>query len=172
VITVGQRFCAQAGPELGLIKFLSHLNGNVEVATLNSKIESSGGVLNELKSDLRVTLLLKIRNDRLADQARVSNNMKHLFIIALDECQLKSVFRGVNLKDTRLGGSVKAVNVTTLNLDQVDSLVKSSNNAVIAIKQSVLDMVKSGIKQNASIVPSSALDANSLVQGANLLEGL
>jgi hypothetical protein len=98
--------------------------------------------------------------------------MKHLFIIALDECQLKSVFRGINLKDTRLGGSVKAVNVTTLNLDQVDSLVKSSNNTVIAIEQSVLDMVKSGIKQNASIVPSSALDANSLMQGANLLEGL
>ena len=89
--------------------------------------------------------------------------MKHLLIVALDKGQLKSVFRRVNLENAGLGSSVKAVHIAALDLDQIDSLVEGSDNAVVTVQESVLDMVQSRVEQNTSIVPSSALDTNRLM---------
>ena len=63
VVAVSQRFGTEAGPELRLVKFLGHLNGNIKVTTLNGKVETSGRVLDELEGDFGVPLFLEIRDN-------------------------------------------------------------------------------------------------------------
>ena len=49
-------------------------------------------------------------------------------------------------------------------------MIKSSDNAVVAIEKSIFDVVQSGVEKNPRIIPSSALDSNSLVKCADLLK--
>ncbi|KAI6755905.1 hypothetical protein HG531_005011 [Fusarium graminearum] len=171
-VTSGKCFRTKTGPELGLVKFLRHLNSDIKVTALNSKVETSGGVLDKLEGDFGVALLLQIGNNGLANKTGVSNNVKHFLIVALDQSQLESVFCRINLEDAGLRSSIKAVHIAALDLDQVDGLIKGTDDTVIAVQKSVLDMVESRVQQNACIIPSSALDTNSLVESADLLKSL
>lgn len=134
MVAVCQGFGSQSAPELGSINFFGRLNSNVQVAALDGQFKSSLRILNELQSDFRIALLLEIGNDTLTNQAGRFDEMKHFIVVPLHQCTLEAEFGRIDVKDLWFGASVKTVNLSSLDLDQVDSLIKSADNAIVTWK--------------------------------------
>lgn len=57
-----------------------------------------------------------------------------------------------------------------MELGNVKRLVECAYNAVVALRQGVLDVVERGVDKNASVVPATALDADRLMDHGELLQ--
>lgn len=134
MISVCQGFGTQSVPELGSINFFGRLNSNVQVAALDGQFKARLRILNKLQSDFWIALLLEVGNDTLANQARRFDEMKHLIIVPLHQCTLKAEFGRIDVKDLRFGASVKTVNLSSLDLDQVNSLIKGADDTIVTWK--------------------------------------
>ena len=172
VVSVRQCLGTETLPKLGSVELFGHLYGNIEVATLNRKLKSSLRVLHKLESNLGVALLLEVRDDALTDQAGSLDNVEHLIVMALDQRELETVLCRVDCEDLGLRSPVEAVDTLALHTNQVDGVLKSANNTVVAVHEGVLDVIEGRVKEDAGVIPACALDPDSLVQSANLLEGL
>ena len=79
--------------------------------------------------------------------------MKHLVVIPLDQCQLESVFGGVNSKDLRLGVAVEAVHIASLDADKVDGLVEGANDSVVTAVRRLVISIAADNAHECSNVP-------------------
>jgi len=129
---MGQSLNTESAPQVGAIQLLSHLHSDFKVTTFKRKLEAGLGILNELQGDLRIALLLKIRDNALTNQAGGLDDLEHFVVVPLDQGKLETVFGGVDLQDLGFSVTVKAIDVASLNLDKVDGLVKGTDNTVIA----------------------------------------
>ena len=134
VITVREGFCAKACPKVRSIKLLGHLDRHVEIAALDRELVPGLGILYELQGDFGVAFLLQVRDDALAHETRILDDLQHLLIIALDERQLESIFCRVDIQDFGLSGSVKTVYASCPNFHEVDRLIQSSHDAIVAVQ--------------------------------------
>lgn len=140
---MSKRLGGQSRPKLGFIELLRHLHRDIKVTTLDGKLEASLRILNELQGNLRVALLLQIRDNALTNKTRILDDLQRFLVITLDKCHLESVFRGIDIQDLWLGISIETVHVACFHPNKIDSLIEGPNNTVIAIQESVLDVVQS-----------------------------
>lgn len=154
----------------------------MEIAAFDSKVESRLGVLDEVKGNLRVSLLLQVSNNALSNQVAASDDLQNLVIVLSDQSELESVLGRVDSDRLWLGRSIKAVNDLTLDSGKVDRLFECLDDTIVTavlghsrkddksdlpVWQSVLDVVQSGVDQDTAVIPCRRLDANGLVdQGA------
>lgn len=68
VVALLQSLFAETLPDILLFDDASLFQGDSQVAAFDGKVESSHGILHEVQSDLRITLLLQVTDDTLADQ--------------------------------------------------------------------------------------------------------
>lgn len=131
VVTMSKSLNSESIPEVGTVQFTRHLDRDLQIATLDSQIETGLRILYELQRNLWVTLLLKIGDDTLTDQARGFDNLQHFVVVPLDQRKLEPIFGRVNLKDARLSIAIKAVDIPALHTHEVNGLVESADNAVV-----------------------------------------
>lgn len=118
-------------PNLLFIKSLGHLQRDLQVSTFNSQIESSLLILDEMKSNLGISLLLEVTNNTLSDKVGSSDNLEDFIVVLSDKGELESILCWVDGDGSRLGTSVKAVDDVALDSGEVDGLFKGFDNAVI-----------------------------------------
>jgi hypothetical protein len=150
MIVLLQRLLGQPFPAFRPIDSLGRL---IEVTTLDSKIESSASILNEMQRNLKVNyvngssekessprnnlppgnLLLQIRNDTLAQQSRSTNDMKHLFLIVTKEREFETVLCRIERDRARAGRAIEAVYRFALDACKIDGVVESAYDTMIAV---------------------------------------
>lgn len=126
---------AQSSPNVFPINFSSHFNRDLQVSALDGKIESGLWVLDKVKSDLWVTLLLQVANDTLSDKVTASDDLKNLVIVFANKSKLESILGRIDGDCSRLGSSVQTVYHLTLDSRQVDWLLKGLDDTVITTHQ-------------------------------------
>lgn len=62
-------------PNLLFVKSLGHLQRDLQVSTLNSQVESGLLILDEMESDLGISLLLEVTNNTLSDEVGSSDDL-------------------------------------------------------------------------------------------------
>jgi hypothetical protein len=131
VISLLQSLLSEALPTFLAIESLSHLVRDIQVSTLQSEVEAHVLVLNEVKRDLRETLLLKISDDALTKEIRSLDDVEHFVVIVPRERELEPVLRWV--ERNRLGAPrpVQTVHGLTLHTCKVDGVIKSADHAMI-----------------------------------------
>jgi len=75
VITRLESSSSKLVPDLLFIKSLGHLQRNLQVSTFNSQVESGLLILDEMESDLGISLLLEVTNDTLSDKVGSSDDL-------------------------------------------------------------------------------------------------
>lgn len=131
VVALAERFLGQLDPALFLVHSLGCLQSNLNVATLQRQLESGLVLAYKVKRNLRVALLLQVRNDRLSHKVRVADDLKHLVVVALGQSLLEAVLGGVDGDGAGLAVAVEAVHVLALDAGKVDGLVQSADDAVV-----------------------------------------
>lgn len=66
------------------INGLGHLERDLEVSTFDSKVESRLLILNKVKCNLGVSLLLEVSDDTLSDEVGSSDNLQYFVIVLSD----------------------------------------------------------------------------------------
>lgn len=88
--------------------------------------------------------MLQIGDNTLAQQIRSTNEIQDFIIVVTDERKLESIFCRINSDGTRPSRAVQTMHDLALDSSQVDWVVKSANDPVIAV---VMKMKKvSGIR--------------------------
>lgn len=184
---MSKSLCRKSAPQLRTIKLLGHINCDIEVTAFNSQLKSSPRILHELQGNFGISFLLEISDNALANQTRRLDEVKHFIVISLDEREFEAILSRVNFQDPRLRVAVQAIHVSSLDPDEVHGLVQSSHDTIVPtrlstlensklsntdlpIQKRVFDVIQSGIKKHAGIVPSGALDPNRLMQSAYLFQ--
>jgi len=132
MVALLQSLFSQSFPDIGFVQFFGHVQGNIQIAAFNGKIEPSRRILNEMQCNFGVSFLLKVSDDTLSDQIGVSNDLQNFIVVLLDEGELETVFRGIDLDRSRSRGPVQAVNGRSLDSSQVDRLLQRLDDPVIA----------------------------------------
>lgn len=132
VASLLQSLSSESSPNVLLLDSSSHLQRNVQVSALDGEIEPRARVLNEVKSDLGVTLLLEVGDDALSDEVGVSNDLQDLVVVLLRESELESVLGRIDVDGSRSSVSVDAVNNLSLDSSEVDGLVESLDDSGVA----------------------------------------
>ena len=125
----------QSRPHVFTINRTGHLDRDRQVAALNGQIESGLRILYEVQRDLRVSLLLQIPNDTLADKIGVANDLQHLIVVLPDECKLETVFSRINGNGARFCGPIETVDDLPFDSSQVYGLIKGFDNTVVTACQ-------------------------------------
>jgi hypothetical protein len=81
--------------------------------------------------------LFQVGDNALAQQIRSTNEIQDFVIIVTDERKLKSIFCGINSNGTGPSRAVQTVHDLALDSSQVDWVVKSANDPVIAVVMKV-----------------------------------
>jgi hypothetical protein len=186
VVSLLQRSSAKPVPDLIPIHRTRHLQRYLQIPTLNREVEPRLLVLDEMESDLRVSLFLEICNDTLSDKVRVSDDLQHLIVVLAHERELKSVFSWVDSDGAGCASTVEAVHDLTFDAGQVDRLLQCLDDTVITncqglpqmskpavdspLRKSVFDMIQGSIDENSAIVPSGGFDPDCLVYQCTLAE--
>ena len=92
-----------------LLELLGSLKGNLDVATLQSKVISLLCVLLKEESDFTVALLLQIADDRASTELSTAKNLPHFGQIFLLKCSFKQVICVVNLIDFHLTHAIQGI---------------------------------------------------------------
>lgn len=137
VVTMSQGLSSESVPEVRAVQLASHLDSNLQIATLKGQIETGLRILDELQSNLGIALLLQVRNDAMTHHARGLDDLEHLIVIPLDQRQLELIFDGIDGKDSRLGITVEVVQAAALDAHEVDSLVEGANNAIVTLEANI-----------------------------------
>jgi len=132
VASLLQSLSRESLPNVLLLNRSSHLQRDVQVPALDSEIEPRARILNEVKSDLGVTLLLEVGDDALSDEVGVSDDLEDLVVVLLRESELESVLGRVDVDGSRSSVSVDAVNDLALDSSEVDGLVESLDDPGVA----------------------------------------
>ena len=186
MITLFERRCAQSRPCVLAVDSARHLQSNRQITALDSQVKSSLLVLDEMQSDLWISLLLQISDNALTDQVRRANDLQDLVIVFADESELEAILGGVDGDSPWLSGAVEAVNNLALDSSEIHGLIKRLDDAVVSGRsarsddgnhclprwQSVFDMIESSIYQNPAVVPCSGFDSNRLMDERTLAERL
>lgn len=104
---------------------------NLNVATLKCESKARLLILDKVQCHLRVTFLLEVGNDRLANQLCITHHMKHLVVLSVDKRQLKLVLGRVNVEDARSAVAIEATDAVALDASDVDGKVECSNDAMV-----------------------------------------
>ena len=116
-----------------------------------------------MQGNLWVALLLQVRNDRLADQAARADNTEHFVVALVYKRQLEAVLGRVNGNRARAALAVKAVDRRATHARQVHGLLERLDDASVALRKRILDVVQRTVQQHAVRVPCGALDTDRLV---------
>ena len=81
--------------------------------------------------------MLQVGDYALAQQIRRTNEIQDFVIIVTDERKLKSIFCGINSNGTRPSRAVQTVHDLALDSGQVDWVVKSANDPMVAVVMKV-----------------------------------
>lgn len=119
-------------PDILPVDSLGHLQRDLQVPALDGEVESCLLVLDEMKSDLGVTLLLQVPDDALSDQVGCPNDLQDFVVVLSDEGQLEAVLCRVDRDSSGLGASVKAVDDVALDSGEVDGLLERLYDTVVA----------------------------------------
>lgn len=89
-----------------------------------------------LGTHLWEALLLEVGDDALTDEVRRPDDVEDLVVIPADEGELEAVLGRVNRDRLRACVAVQAVNDLALDAGEVDGLVESLDDPVVAAWQS------------------------------------
>lgn len=124
------------------------------------------------KTYLGETLLLQVGNNALTDQIGRADNVQYLVIILAHEREFESVLCRVNRDRTRFGIAVEAVHDLALDASQVHWLLERFDDAVVTLRQCVLDVVQRRVDQDAAVIPGTRLDPDRFMDHGTLTERL
>lgn len=172
VIALTESSSAQFVPALFVIDHLSRFKSYSNVTTLKGKVETCAFVLNEVECDLRESLLLEVGDDGLPNQVGLTHHLEHVMVSLLNQCVLEQILGGVDGNHAILAFSVEAHDLVAPDSGDVDGSVEGTNDTAVAVREAVLDVIKSGVDKNAVFVPRAALDADGFMHSAQLLEFL
>jgi hypothetical protein len=85
VITRLESSSSKFVPYLLFIKSLGHLQCDLQVSTFNSQVESGLLILDKVKGDLGISLLLEVTNDTLSDEVGGSDDLENFIIVLSDK---------------------------------------------------------------------------------------
>ena len=122
-------------PDILSVNCAGHLGGDGKVAALDGKIESRLGVLDEMKGDLGVTLLLQVSDNALTNKVTAADDLQDLVVVLSHKSKLEAVLCWVDRDRLRLGGTVKAVDDLTLDSGEVDRLFQRLDDTVVTVGQ-------------------------------------
>lgn len=132
MISLLQRSSSKSIPNFIPIYRPSHLQSDLQVSAFNSEIKSRLLVLNEVKCDLGISLLLEVSDNALPDQIGVSDDLEDLIVILSHKSKLESVFRRIDGDRSGCTSSVEAMDYLTLYSSKVDGLIESLDDTVVA----------------------------------------
>jgi hypothetical protein len=98
--------------------------------------------------------------------------MKHFLILLVDQSQFEAILGRVNDNFTHFSITIQGKQLLSLDSGQINGLIQGANNAIVTLRQGILDVVQCAVKQHAGIIPSGTLDANGFVDLAGLLQFL
>lgn len=125
-----------------------------------------------MQSNLRVALLRQISDDALADEVRRADDVQYFVVVLAQQGELEAVLGGIDRQGLCLGVTVEAVDVASLDASQVHGLLQSLDDAAVALRQSVLDVIQGRVHKDAAVVPGTRLDADGLMDQSTLGKSL
>ncbi len=150
-------------PDLVDVQRLGGLQSNVEVAALDGKVEASALVLDEMQGNFGVALLLQESDDGLTDEVAVLDDGQDVVVLALYQRQLEAELGRVDGDVLRTSRSVETGDGFALDSGKIDGLLERLDDAVVALRERILDVVERAVEQDTTLVPSSTLDADRFV---------
>ena len=143
---------------------------HVDVSTFQSQAESRLFVFDEVQGDFGIALLLQVGDDTLSDQLRRSHHVEHFVVLAVDQRQLELEFGRVDVEDARPSFAIETEDAVALDLRDVDRHVERADDAVIAVDQRVLDVIRRRVDEHAGIVPGARFHRHVLLDDAQLFQ--
>lgn len=146
-----QCLLSQTSPVVLAVDSLGHLERDVEVPALDSKVEPRRLVLHKVKRNLQSqtvsktattprrregtylgeSLLLKVGDDALTDKVRGPDDVEDFVVVLAHEGELESVLGGVDRYRARLGVTIQAVYDLALDASEVDGLLERLDDSVV-----------------------------------------
>lgn len=108
-----------------------HLQCNLQVPALDRQIEPRLLVLDEVKRDLGISLLLEVPDDALPNEIAVPDDLEDFIVVLADQSEFEAVLRRIDGDGARPGSTVEAMHDLAFDTGEVDGLVKSLDYAVI-----------------------------------------
>lgn len=170
VVTLAKSSNTKAVPALLIIQHLSSLEGNGNVSTLQGKVKTGLLILDEMKGDLWEALLLQVGDDGLSDEVGFPHHLQHVVVSLLDEGVFEQVFCWVDGDHAVLALSIKAVHLVCSDSSNINWCVKCTDNAIVAIRKAVFDVVESSVDEDSVVVPGSTLDSDGFMDSAKLFQ--
>merc|ERR1719502_142671 len=106
----------------------------------------------------------------MAGELRLLDDAHDLLELALVQAELEEALGGVDDDLAHLALAVEAVELAVARRGEVQRHLERPDDPVVAIGQAVLEMVERREVEDVVAVPRSALDADRVVDSAQLLE--
>jgi len=135
MVTLSKGLHTETMPAVLVIECLGARLRNLDVTALKGKVELRPFVLHEVEGKFRVSLILQIGDDRLADEVGVtrSDHLEHIGVPILLQGELEHVFRRVDRDFLILNLPVQAIDHVASHRGEVDRGIESSDDTVIPI---------------------------------------
>lgn len=135
MVTLLQSRRAKPVPHILPIHRPRHLQRDLQIPTLDRKIESGLLVLDKVERNLGIPLLLKVGDNALTDEVRVPDDLEDLIVVFAGERELEAVLGRVDGDGPRGSGSVEAVHDLALDAGEVDGLLEGLDDTVVTAGQ-------------------------------------
>lgn len=155
MVALFQSLLSQTVPALFAVQSFGCVESDLEVAALNGEVESSRLVLHKVQSNLGVAFLGEVGDDALTNEVGRFDDVQDFLIVAAQQSKLEAILCGVDGEDSGFGVAIQAVHVATFNTSEVDGLLESLDDAVVALGESILDVVEGRIDKDATVIPSA-----------------
>jgi len=125
-----------------------------------------------METYLRVALLLEVGNDGLPNEVGVPDDVQDLVILPVNKGELELELGGINADFAGLAVPIERVHSVADDAGDVERLVEGADDAIVTVRQRILQVVESRVDEDSLLVPGPAFHANSLVDDTLLLEFL
>lgn len=181
MVALLESLSSQSVPAVLFPDSLRGLERDIQISALYRKVKPSVLVLDEMQGNLGIALLLQVCNDALSHEIAGPDNVQHFVVVVADERELEAVLGRIDRDCLRLRRAIEAMDRLALDTRQVDRLIKSLYNAIVAanseisreqsakginrlpLRKRVFDVVQGRVDQDAGVIPRSRLDPDRLV---------
>mmetsp|Transcript_85968 Transcript_85968/g.171668 ORF Transcript_85968/g.171668 Transcript_85968/m.171668 type:complete len:212 (+) Transcript_85968:2345-2980(+) len=106
----------------------------------------------------------------MASELRLLDDAYHLVELFLMQAQLELALGRIDHELAHLALAIEAVQLAIGGRGQVEGRLEGADDAMVAVCEAVLEMVERGEVEDVIAVPSARLDADGVVDAAELLE--
>eukprot|EP00162_Nutomonas_longa_P014261 comp21894_c0_seq1/m.49668 comp21894_c0_seq1/g.49668 ORF comp21894_c0_seq1/g.49668 comp21894_c0_seq1/m.49668 type:complete len:1021 (+) comp21894_c0_seq1:778-3840(+) len=173
VVALAERLGGNTVPCVVAVESTRRLESDGDVAALDCEVQTGLFVGDKVQSNLGVTFALEIGDDGLATElAAAFDDAGNLVEALVDERKLELVLCAIDLEHTVALLAVHAVHIVADDGGEIQRNLDGAQDARVAVGERILEMVEGGVDEHTVVVPCRGLDADRLVHGEDLLEGV